>query len=68
VYFAARASAAASTSRDDACSEEAKPERVVIGRARIGPAIPFQVGLISCRAGERAMKIRARLNSSVEFL
>ena len=30
--------------------------------------MPVQGGLISARAGERAMKIRARLNSSVEFL
>ena len=34
----------------------------------IGSAMPVQGGLISARAGECAMKIRARLNKSVEFL
>jgi hypothetical protein len=37
-------------------------------RLHIGSAIPRQDGLISVRAGERAMKMRARLNSKVEFL
>src|SRR4029450_8222695 len=33
-----------------------------------GSAIPVQGGLIRARAGECAIKIRARLNRSVEFL